>query len=71
MTGPQRDIAGVVRAVRLSTLDRADRRRLLDAYERTVYNPAFPNAEIREDPAYGSACSRPNPARRLPSHALK
>ena len=61
MAEPQRDIARELRAVRLSTLDKADRRRLLDAYERSVYNPAFPNAEIREDPAYWLALLEADP----------
>jgi len=41
-----------LRAVRLSAIDATDRERLVGIYERTVYNPAFPDAEIREDPDY-------------------
>lgn len=38
--------------VRLSEQSPAERARLLDLYEATVYGPAFPDAEIREDPGY-------------------
>ncbi len=41
-----------LRAVRLSEVDAAARARLIGIYERTVYGLAFPDAEIREDPAY-------------------
>ncbi|MBX3595471.1 GNAT family N-acetyltransferase [Sphingomonas sp.] len=41
-----------VRAVRLSALDTADRADLLARYANEVYAPAFPDAEIREDPDY-------------------
>jgi GNAT superfamily N-acetyltransferase len=41
-----------LRAVRLSTLAPGERAGLLGLYEATVYTPAFPDAEIREDPAY-------------------
>jgi GNAT superfamily N-acetyltransferase len=41
-----------LRAVRLSEVSAAERERLLCVYEREVYVPAFPDAEIREDPAY-------------------
>lgn len=39
-------------AVRLSQKSPGERARLLKCYEATVYAPAFPDAEIREDPAY-------------------
>lgn len=38
--------------VRLSTLDEATRRALLDRYRIEIYEPAFPDEEIREDPGY-------------------
>lgn len=38
--------------VRLSAIDSASRDGLLRRYETQVYGPAFPDAEIREDPAY-------------------
>ena len=41
-----------LQAVRLSTADSATRAELLRRYEAQVYGPAFPDAEIREDPAY-------------------
>jgi GNAT superfamily N-acetyltransferase len=41
-----------LRPVRLSTLPPGERERLLRIYEATVYGPAFPDAEIREDPGY-------------------
>jgi GNAT superfamily N-acetyltransferase len=41
-----------IRAIRLSQAAPAERRALLAAYEREVYRPAFPDAEIREDPSY-------------------
>lgn len=41
-----------LRAVRLSEVEPEARERLIGIYERTVYGPAFPDAEIREDPAY-------------------
>ena len=41
-----------IRAVRLSQAAPAKRRALLAAYEREIYTPAFPDAEIREDPSY-------------------
>jgi len=40
--------------VRLSELPGERRDRLLTAYERDVYGPAFPDASIREDPSYWS-----------------
>ena len=42
--------AEALEAVRLSTLSPDERARLLEAYERDVYAPAFPDAELREDP---------------------
>jgi GNAT superfamily N-acetyltransferase len=64
------DIDARLRAVRLSALDAAERGRLLGIYERTVYNPAFPNAEIRENPAYwlgllGASPYPPSPQPRI------
>lgn len=41
-----------LRAIRLSQQTPAERARLLGIYEATVYRPAFPDAEIREDPGY-------------------
>lgn len=41
-----------LRAVRLSEQTPGERQRLLRVYEATVYGPAFPDAEIREDPGY-------------------
>lgn len=41
-----------MQAVRLSTADSATRAELLRRYEIQVYGPAFPDAEIREDPGY-------------------
>ncbi|PJI87100.1 N-acetyltransferase [Sphingomonas koreensis] len=41
-----------MQAVRLSAIDSASRDALLRRYEIQVYGPAFPDAEIREDPAY-------------------
>ena len=41
-----------LQAVRLSTADRRTRDELLQRYETQVYGPAFPDAEIREHPAY-------------------
>ncbi|MDC7809717.1 GNAT family N-acetyltransferase [Sphingomonas koreensis] len=41
-----------LQAVRLSAIDSASRDALLRRYEIQVYGPAFPDAEIREDPAY-------------------
>ena len=38
--------------VRLSEQSPRERERLLNLYEATVYGPAFPDAEIREDPGY-------------------
>lgn len=44
--------AGELQAIRLSTVDAETREQLIRAYERDVYGPAFPDAEIREDPGY-------------------
>lgn len=52
MTDSRAGVAEGLRVVCLSALAAADRERLLGIYERTVYNPAFPDAEIREDPGY-------------------
>lgn len=41
-----------LQAVRLSTATSTARAELLRRYETQVYGPAFPDAEIREDPAY-------------------
>lgn len=43
--------AGEPSFLRLSGLDAAARADLLDRYRREVYEPAFPDAELREDPA--------------------
>lgn len=39
-------------AIRLSQADAAERERLIAAYRGNVYEPAFPDASIREDPQY-------------------
>lgn len=39
-------------AIRLSQADAAERERLIAAYRANVYEPAFPDASIREDPQY-------------------
>ena len=46
------DSADGLQTVRLSTVDAATRKDLLARYEREVYFPAFPDAEIREDTGY-------------------
>ena len=48
----EREAAASIGAVRLSRLPRDERRTLLAVYEREIYAPAFPDAEIREDPSY-------------------
>ena len=41
-----------LQAIRLSSVAESDRVRLLEAYRTQVYEPAFPEAEIRENPRY-------------------
>lgn len=44
--------SGGLAAVRLSHCDRQERERLIRSYRHRVYEPAFPDASIREDPQY-------------------
>lgn len=41
-----------IAAVRLSLIGRAEREALIRSYRERVYEPAFPDASIREDPQY-------------------
>lgn len=51
----------VLQAVPLSAVDSATRADLLRRYEAQVYGPAFPDAEIREDPDYWLGLLDANP----------